>query len=65
MNIADRINRRTKSSGQLETEVTDERLKRVLRNDPGTGIVRHAEAGYNIAKETAKANNSDITDRIE
>jgi urocanate hydratase len=46
------------------SEAADERLKRVLRNDPGTGVIRHADAGYDIAKETARANNLDIADRI-
>jgi urocanate hydratase len=32
------------------------RLERVLTNDPGTGVVRHADAGYETARETAKAN---------
>jgi urocanate hydratase len=32
------------------------RLARVLRNDPGMGVIRHADAGYEIAKETAKKN---------
>jgi urocanate hydratase len=30
------------------------RLSRVLRNDPGIGVIRHADAGYDIAIETAK-----------
>ncbi len=29
------------------------RLSRVLRNDPGMGVIRHADAGYELAKETA------------
>ena len=29
------------------------RLARVLRNDPGMGVIRHADAGYEIAKATA------------
>jgi urocanate hydratase len=28
----------------------------VLRNDPGIGVIRHADAGYEIAVETAKKN---------
>jgi urocanate hydratase len=32
-----------------------ERLERVLTNDPGMGIVRHADAGYDLAVETARA----------
>ncbi|MBB5204321.1 urocanate hydratase [Inhella inkyongensis] len=31
-----------------------ERLKRVLWNDPGTGVMRHADAGYEIAQTCAK-----------
>ncbi len=30
------------------------RLQRVLTTDPGTGVVRHADAGYEIAIRTAK-----------
>jgi urocanate hydratase len=30
-----------------------ERLERVLTNDPGMGVIRHADAGYDIAVETA------------
>ncbi len=36
------------------TKEMDERLQRVLTNDPGIGVVRHADAGYEIAVETAK-----------
>jgi urocanate hydratase len=31
-----------------------ERLERVLTNDPGVGVARHVDAGYDIAVETAK-----------
>jgi urocanate hydratase len=31
------------------------RLRRVLTTDPGTGIVRHADAGYPLAQEMARA----------
>ncbi len=30
------------------------RISRVLTNDPGLGVVRHADAGYELAEETAK-----------
>lgn len=30
------------------------RLARVLRNDPGMGVIRHADAGYEEAKRTAE-----------
>jgi len=42
----------------------EQRLKRVLRNDPGMGVIRHADAGYELAKETAKANDLDIVERL-
>jgi urocanate hydratase len=38
--------------GSLEA---DERLKRVLFNDPATGVMRHADAGYETAQRTATA----------
>ena len=31
-----------------------ERLERVLTNDPGMGVARHADAGYDVAVETAR-----------
>jgi urocanate hydratase len=34
------------------TEAAAQRLARVLRNDPGMGVIRHADAGYDVAKET-------------
>jgi urocanate hydratase len=34
------------------TEAADKRLKRVLHNDPGMGVIRHADAGYELAEET-------------
>jgi len=46
------------------TDEADERLKRVLRNDPGIGVIRHADAGYDLAIETAKKNKLDIKDRF-
>ncbi|MGB4770484.1 MAG: urocanate hydratase [Chitinophagaceae bacterium] len=38
------------------TDAAEARLARVLRNDPGIGVIRHADAGYEIAKETARKN---------
>ncbi len=32
------------------------RLERVLWNDPATGVIRHADAGYDIAKDAARKN---------
>jgi len=36
------------------SEAADQRLARVLWNDPGTGVMRHADAGYEIARDCAK-----------
>lgn len=36
------------------TKEREKRLKSVLTVDPGTGVARHFDAGYQIAKETAK-----------
>ena len=36
------------------TPEMDERLNRVLTNDPGIGVVRHADAGYEEAHEFAR-----------
>ncbi len=36
------------------SEESEWRLKRVLRNDPGTGVIRHVDAGYEIAEKTAR-----------
>lgn len=36
------------------SEAADKRIARVLWNDPGTGVMRHADAGYDIAKQCAK-----------
>jgi urocanate hydratase len=47
------------------TTDADERLKRVLRNDPGLGVIRHADAGYELAKEVAKENALDLEDRLK
>lgn len=39
------------------TEDMDKRLSRVLNSDPGMGIVRHADAGYESALENSKKTN--------
>ncbi|AXI99451.1 urocanate hydratase [Cyclonatronum proteinivorum] len=42
------------------TDMADRRLQRVLTADPGTGVMRHADAGYDIAIETAKTRGVDL-----
>ncbi len=46
------------------TDDAASRLSRVLRNDPGMGVIRHADAGYEIAKETLKKNHLDFRERL-
>ncbi|MDP4535042.1 urocanate hydratase [Alkalimonas collagenimarina] len=42
------------------TEAAAKRLGRVLWNDPGTGVMRHADAGYDIAKDCARQQGLDL-----
>lgn len=42
------------------TDEAAERVGRVLWNDPATGVMRHADAGYDIAKESAKRNSLNL-----
>ena len=42
------------------TASADRRLERVLTADPGTGVMRHADAGYDIAIETARERGIDL-----
>ena len=46
------------------TKEAAERLRRVLRNDPGMGVIRHADAGYDIAKDAAREHGLDIRERL-
>ena len=36
------------------TDLAGQKLARVLTNDPGMGVIRHVDAGYEIAEQTAK-----------
>lgn len=47
------------------TNAAAERLSRVLRNDPGIGVIRHADAGYQTAKETAKKFDLDLEQKLK
>jgi urocanate hydratase len=42
------------------TDAAAERLERVLTVDPGTGVMRHADAGYESALELARATGIDL-----
>ena len=36
------------------TALAEEKLRRVLTNDPGMGVIRHVDAGYDLAEEVAE-----------
>ena len=42
------------------TEQAHQRIARVLWNDPATGVMRHADAGYDVAIKTAKNKGVDL-----
>jgi urocanate hydratase len=47
------------------TNEAAERLARVLTNDPGIGVIRHADSGYDIAKDVSRKNGLDIAERLK
>lgn len=47
------------------TADADRRLRRVLHNDPAMGVIRHADAGYDIAQDTARKFRLDIKERLK
>ena len=42
------------------TEKANKRLQRVLTTDPGTGVMRHVDAGYSKARKIAKERNLNV-----
>jgi urocanate hydratase len=50
------------ADGTKEAEL---RLARVLRNDPGMGVIRHADAGYELAKDTAAQFELDLEKKLK
>jgi urocanate hydratase len=57
------IGRSIHSGAQVVADGTEEgafRVERVLWNDPGTGVMRHAHAGYDSAKQAAKRGGLDL-----
>ena len=42
------------------SEAADRRIERVLWNDPATGVMRHADAGYDIARQCALENHLNL-----
>lgn len=47
------------------TPEAEKRLARVLNNDPAMGVIRHADAGYDIALDTARQYRLNIADRLK
>lgn len=46
------------------TADAERRIKRVLHNDPAMGVIRHMDAGYDIARDTARKFRLDINERL-
>ena len=46
------------------TDEAASKLARVLRNDPGIGIIRHADAGYDVARDYARKFGLDLNQRL-
>jgi urocanate hydratase len=42
------------------TDAAARRIARVLWNDPASGVMRHADAGYEIAIDTARRHQLDL-----
>jgi urocanate hydratase len=42
------------------TTAADQRIARVLWNDPASGVMRHADAGYDSALESARIHHLDL-----
>jgi urocanate hydratase len=42
------------------TEAAAKRLARVLWNDPASGVMRHADAGYELARDCARSQGLDL-----
>jgi len=42
------------------TDAAARRLGRVLWNDPASGVMRHADAGYELARDCARSKGLDL-----
>ena len=47
------------------TKDAERRLKRVLHNDPAMGVIRHADAGYDIALDVARQHRLSLKGRLD
>lgn len=46
------------------TKEAEKRLQRVLHNDPAIGVLRHADAGYDVAEDTARKHRLNLTEKF-
>jgi len=42
------------------TDAMTSRIERVLTNDPGMGVLRHVDAGYDLARDVARERGVDV-----
>jgi urocanate hydratase len=42
------------------SELSDEIIERTLWNDPASGVMRHADAGYDVAIRSARKHNLNL-----
>jgi len=47
------------------TPEAKKRIARVLHNDPAMGVIRHADAGYDIARDTARKHRLNLEDKLK
>jgi urocanate hydratase len=47
------------------TPEAERRIKRVLHNDPAMGVIRHADAGYDVALDTARKHKLGLKERLD
>ena len=47
------------------TDDAARKLKRVLHNDPAMGVIRHADAGYDVAMDTSRKFGLDLKSRLK
>jgi urocanate hydratase len=47
------------------TDAQAQKLQRVLTTDPGTGVMRHADAGYELAIQCARENGVRVSGALD
>ena len=54
------VSMRGRCSSWWMSDEADERLRMCLTNDPALGVIRHADAGYDLARRTAALRDIDM-----